>query len=143
MSLSDRDKAAVRALWNKVYKSADAIGADAVARMIVVYPQTKTYFTHWSDMSPGSAPVKAHGKKVMSGIGLAVSKIDDLNAGLLELSEQHAFQLRVDPSNFKILSHCILVVLAIMFPKEFSPEAHVAYDKFLCAVALALSEKYR
>ncbi|XP_029383058.1 hemoglobin, alpha embryonic 5 [Echeneis naucrates] len=143
MSLTEKDKAAVKGLWAKISKSADAIGTDALGRMLTVYPQTKTYFSHWSDLSPGSAPVKGHGKRVMSGIALAVSKIDDLNNGLLELSEKHAFQLRVDPANFKILSHCILVVLAVMFPKDFTPEAHVALDKFLACVALALSERYR
>ncbi|XP_051273258.1 hemoglobin subunit alpha-1 isoform X1 [Dicentrarchus labrax] len=143
MSLTPKDKAAVKALWAKISKSADAIGSDALSRMLTVYPQTKTYFSHWPDMSPGSAPVKAHGKKVMGGINLAVSKIDDLTNGLLELSEQHAFQLRVDPTNFKILSHCVLVVVSSMFPNDFTPEAHVAFDKFLTAVALALSEKYR
>ncbi|XP_018543308.1 hemoglobin, alpha embryonic 5 [Lates calcarifer] len=143
MSLSDKDKAAVKALWAKISKSADAIGADALGRMLSVYPQTKTYFSHWPDMSPGSAPVKAHGKKVMGGVALAVSQIDDLANCLLELSERHAFQMRVDPANFKILSHCIIVVIATMFPKEFTPEAHVALDKFLSAAALALSERYR
>ena len=43
----------------------------------------------------------------------------------------------------QIAAHCIMVVMAIMFPNEFSPEVHVAMDKFLAAVALALSEKYR
>lgn len=43
----------------------------------------------------------------------------------------------------QILSHNILVVLAIMFPSDFTPEVHVAMDKFLAALALALSEKYR
>ena len=70
--------------------------------MLSVYPQTKTYFSHWPDLGPGSASVKAHGKKVMGGIALGVSKIDDLTNGLLDLSEQHAFQLRVDPANFKV-----------------------------------------
>ena len=69
--------------------------------MLVVYPQTKTYFSHWNDLSPGSAPVRKHGKTVMSGVAEAVSKIDDLTNGLLTLSELHAFQLRVDPANFK------------------------------------------
>lgn len=36
-----------------------------------------------------------------------------------------------------------MVVIAIMFPKDFTPETHVAFDKFLAAVALGLSEKYR
>ncbi|XP_044034065.1 hemoglobin, alpha embryonic 5 [Siniperca chuatsi] len=143
MSLTEKDKAAVKALWSKISKSADAIGADALSRMLNVYPQTKTYFSHWPDMSPGSAPVIAHGKKVMAGVAQAVAKIDNLTNGLLELSEQHAFQLRVDPANFKILSHCLLVVISSMFPKDFTPEAHVAFDKFLVSVSLALSERYR
>lgn len=71
-------------------------------RMLSVYPQTKTYFAHWSDLSANSAPVKAHGKKVMGGVALAVARIDDLAKGLLELSEKHAFQIKVDPTNFKV-----------------------------------------
>lgn len=70
--------------------------------MFAVYPQTKIYFAHWPSVSYGSAPVKEHGKKVLGAVGLAVSKIDDLNNGLLDLSEQHAYKLRVDPSNFKV-----------------------------------------
>ncbi|XP_073345630.1 hemoglobin, alpha embryonic 5 [Pagrus major] len=143
MSLTEKDKATVKALWAKISKSADAIGADALSRMLSVYPQTKTYFSHWPDLNPGSASVKAHGKRVMGGVALAVSKIDNLTQGLLDLSEQHAFQLRVDPANFKLLSHCILVVISVKFPQDFTPEAHVALDKFLVALALALSEKYR
>ncbi|KAM8887966.1 hemoglobin, alpha embryonic 5 [Synchiropus picturatus] len=143
MSLTEKDKAAVKALWSKLSKSADAIGGEALGRLLVVYPQTKTYFSHWPDLSMNSAPVKKHGKTVMGGVALAVSRIDDMCAGLLELSELHAFKLRIDPANFKLLSHCILVVTAMMFPKDFTEEAHVAFDKFLCALALALSEKYR
>ncbi|XP_043084416.1 hemoglobin embryonic subunit alpha-like [Puntigrus tetrazona] len=143
MSLTAKDKAAVKDLWAKISGKADDIGNDALSRMLVVYPQTKTYFSHWKDLSPGSAPVRKHGKTVMGGVAEAVSKIDDLTAGLLNLSELHAFQLRIDPANFKILSHNILVVLATLFPVDFTPEAHVAMDKFLSALSLALSEKYR
>ncbi|TRY89218.1 hypothetical protein DNTS_025392 [Danionella cerebrum] len=143
MSLSAKDKAAVVALWAKISGKADDIGHDALSRMLTVYPQTKTYFSHWTDLTPGSAPVRKHGSTVMAGVAEAVSKIDDLTAGLLNLSELHAFVLRVDPANFKILSHNILVVLATMFPNDFTPEAHVAMDKFLAALALAMSEKYR
>ncbi|KAM6905571.1 hemoglobin subunit alpha-1 [Xenentodon cancila] len=143
MSLTAKDKDAVKAFWGKISGKADDIGADALSRMLVVYPQTKTYFSHWKDLSPGSAPVKKHGKTVMGGVAAAVAKIDDLAGGLLTLSELHAFTLRVDPANFKILSHNILVVLAIMFPAEFTPEVHVSIDKFLSALSRALSEKYR
>ncbi|XP_013879644.1 hemoglobin embryonic subunit alpha [Austrofundulus limnaeus] len=143
MSLTPKDKDTVKAFWAKVSDRVDDIGADALNRMLMVYPQTKTYFAHWKDLSPGSAPVRKHGKTIMSGVSDAVSKIDDLTTGLLNLSELHAFTLRVDPANFKILAHNILVVLAIMFPIDFTPEIHVSMDKFLSALALALSEKYR
>lgn len=43
----------------------------------------------------------------------------------------------------QLLGHCLLVVAAIMFPKDFTPESHAAFDKFVAAVALALSESYR
>ncbi|XP_066519477.1 hemoglobin, alpha embryonic 5 [Hoplias malabaricus] len=143
MSLSDKDKNIVKAFWAKVAPNADVIGHDALSRMFAVYPQTKTYFSHWPDLSPGSAPVKNHGKKVMGGLADAVANIDDLFGGLLTLSELHAFQLRVDPANYKILSHNILVVLAIYYPDELTPEVHLSFEKFLANVALAMSDKYR
>ena len=70
--------------------------------MLTVYPSTKIYFSHWQDLSVGSKQVAKHGLTVMNGIGEAVKKIDDLNAGLLVLSELHAFTLRVDPANFRV-----------------------------------------
>ena len=36
-----------------------------------------------------------------------------------------------------------MVVMANMFPDTFTPQVHVAMDKFLAALALALAEKYR
>ncbi|XP_034426995.1 hemoglobin, alpha embryonic 5 [Hippoglossus hippoglossus] len=143
MSLTEKDKATVKAMWAKIGKSVDVVGADALGRMLVIYPQTKTYFSHWPDMKPGSKPVKEHGKRIITAIGQGVTKIDNLTSGMLELSELHAFQLRVDPANFKLLSHCILVVMAIMFPKDFSPEVHVSMDKYLACLSLAISERYR
>ncbi|XP_029293310.1 hemoglobin embryonic subunit alpha-like [Cottoperca gobio] len=142
-TLSVKDKDTVKAFWAQVSGKAEEIGTDAVARMLVVYPQTKTYFSHWKDQSPNSPAARKHGVTVMLGVGEAVAKIDDLKEGLVGLSELHAFTLRVDPANFKIISHCILVVMATMFPNEFTPEVHVSLDKFLAALALALSEKYR
>lgn len=72
--------------------------------MLAVYPQTKTYFSHWKDQTPNSPSAKKHGITVMGGVADAVSKIDNLTAGLLNLSELHAFTLRVDPANFKVQS---------------------------------------
>nr|AHA82585.1 hemoglobin alpha 3 [Ictalurus punctatus] len=143
MSLSAKDKAVVKDLWAKVAPKVDDIGAEALGRLFEVYPQTKTYFSHWSDLTPGSAQVKKHGSVIVRKIGEAVGHIDDLTGALSSLSELHAFKLRVDPVNFKLLSHTIEVSIALFFPAEFTPEVHVSFDKFLQNLALALSEKYR
>ncbi|XP_026861177.2 hemoglobin subunit alpha [Electrophorus electricus] len=143
MSLTAKDKSIVKAFWGKASSKADDIGAEAFGRMLTVYPQTKTYFASWSDLSPGSAAVKKHGRTIMGGIAEAVGHIDDLTGGLASLSELHAFKLRVDPANFKILAHNLIVVLALFFPADFTPEVHMAVDKFFQNVAWALSEKYR
>ncbi|XP_069036898.1 hemoglobin subunit alpha-like [Lepisosteus oculatus] len=143
MSLSDKDKKHVQAIWAKASAKVDTIGHEALSRMLVVYPQTKTYFAHWSDLSPGSAQVRKHGKVIMTAVGDAVGHLGDLKGFLSALSDLHAHKLRVDPANFKILSHNILVALAMYFPADFTPEIHVSFDKFLAALSLALAEKYR
>ncbi|XP_034046305.1 hemoglobin subunit alpha-1-like [Thalassophryne amazonica] len=143
MSLNTTDKEVINSFWKKASSRVDEIGADALGRMLMVYPQTKTYFSHWKDLSPTSKSVREHGKLIMAGVVLAVTKMDDLTNGLLDLSELHAYKLRVDPANFKILAHCIMVVLAMMYPTDFTPEVHVSFDKFMAAVARGLSEKYR
>ncbi|KAG7316898.1 hypothetical protein KOW79_019196 [Hemibagrus wyckioides] len=143
MSLTDIDKSLVKAFWDKVSGKADAIGHEALVRMLLVYPQTKIYFAHWPDLSPGSESVKKHGQNVICALSDAVTKIDDLVGGLSALSDLHAFKLRVEPGNFKILSHNLLVTFAINFPADFTPEVHIAMDKFLAAVSAALAEKYR
>lgn len=70
--------------------------------MLLVYPQTKIYFSHWKDLSAESPKIKRHGQVIMTGVADAVAKIDNLSTGLLHLSELHAFTMRVDPANFKV-----------------------------------------
>ncbi|XP_072224591.1 hemoglobin subunit alpha-A-like [Leuresthes tenuis] len=143
MSLTGKDKSVVVAFWQKIAPQSEVIGAEALGRMLTSYPQTKTYFAHWSDLSPDSAQVKKHGATIMAAIGDAVGKIDDLVGGLSKLSELHAFKLRIDPANFKILAHNIILVMAMYFPGDFTAEIHVSVDKFLQSLALALSDRYR
>ncbi|XP_012991456.3 hemoglobin subunit alpha-4-like [Esox lucius] len=143
MSLSAKDKANVKAIWNKILPKSDDIGDQALSRMLVVYPQTKTYFSHFADLTPGSAQVRKHGDTIMNKIDDCVNHMDDLVSYLSSLSELHATKLRVDPANFKILAHSLLVVVAAYLPNDFTPEIHLSVDKFLQQVALALSEKYR
>ncbi|KAI4900633.1 hypothetical protein NFI96_029197 [Prochilodus magdalenae] len=143
MSLTVQDISVVKAFWAKIASRSDDIGAEAFGRMLTVYPQTKTYFSHWADLSPGSASVKKHAKVIMGAIADAVAKIEDLPAALSQLSELHASKLRVDPANFKILAHNIIVTVAMLFPADFTPEVHVSLDKFLQNLAWCLAERYR
>lgn len=72
-------------------------------RMLVAYPQTKAYFSHWgTDLNVNHPSVQKHGAVIMTGIARGVKYIDDLTNGLSALSELHAFKLRVDPGNFKV-----------------------------------------
>nr|BBK61017.1 alpha A-globin [Erymnochelys madagascariensis] len=142
MGLTACDKTNVKAVWSKVASHVEDYGAETLERMFIVYPQTKTYFPHF-DLHHGSAQIRAHGKKVLSAIGEAVTHIDDLASALNKLSDLHAQTLRVDPVNFKLLIHCFLVVLAVHCPTVLTAEVHVSVDKFLLAVANVLTSKYR
>ncbi|XP_068921025.1 hemoglobin subunit zeta-like [Petaurus breviceps papuanus] len=142
MSLTKSDKTIIAAIWSKIAPQADSIGTEALERLFTSYPQTKTYFPHF-DLHHGSAQLHAHGAKVVSAIGDAVKNIDSIHSALSKLSELHAYILRVDPVNFKLLSHTFLVTLAAHFPAEFTAEAHAAWDKFLSIVSSVLTEKYR
>ncbi|XP_004596642.1 hemoglobin subunit zeta [Ochotona princeps] len=142
MSLTKSERTIIMSLWDKVSSQTEAIGTEALERLFSSYPQTKTYFPHF-DLHPGSAQLRAHGAKVAAAVGEAVRNVDNLPSALSKLSELHAYVLRVDPVNFKLLSHCLLISLAVRLPADFTAETHAAWDKFLCQVSAVLTEKYR
>uniref|UniRef100_A0A7N9CHS1 Globin domain-containing protein n=1 Tax=Macaca fascicularis TaxID=9541 RepID=A0A7N9CHS1_MACFA len=142
MVLSPADKSNVKAAWGKVGGHAGEYGAEALERMFLSFPTTKTYFPHF-DLSHGSAQVKGHGKKVADALTLAVGHVDDMPQALSALSDLHAHKLRVDPVNFKLLGHCLLVTLARHYPGDFSPALQASLDKFLSHVISALASEYR
>uniref|UniRef100_A0A1X8XL85 Alpha chain n=1 Tax=Acipenser persicus TaxID=61968 RepID=A0A1X8XL85_ACIPE len=142
-TLTSADKSHVKSIWSKASGKAEELGAEALGRMLEVFPNTKTYFSHYADLSVTSGQVHTHGKKILDAITTAVNHIDDITGVLTALSTLHAKTLRVDPANFKILSHTILVVLALYFPADFTPEVHLACDKFLASVSHTLATKYR
>ncbi|XP_010146843.1 PREDICTED: hemoglobin subunit alpha-D-like [Eurypyga helias] len=139
--LTAEDKKLIAQAWEKVKAHKDA-GAESLERMFMSYPQTKTYFPHF-DLHAGSEQVRNHGKKVLNALDSAVKNMDNLSQCLSELSNLHAYNLRVDPVNFKLLSQCLQVVMAVHLGKDYTPEVHAAFDKFLSAVAAVLAEKYR
>lgn len=52
----------------------------------------------------GNPRIRAHGKKVLASLGLAVKNMDNLKETFAHLSELHCDQLHVDPENFKVSS---------------------------------------
>ncbi|NWH30639.1 HBAD protein, partial [Chloropsis hardwickii] len=142
--LTAEDKKLVQQVWGKVCGAEEEIGADALWRMFHSYPATKTYFPHF-DTTKCSDQIHGHGKKVMAALTNAVKNIDNLRQALSELSNLHAYNLRVDPPCFSLqfLSLCLQVTLATRLGKDYTPETHSALDKFMSAVATTLAEKYR
>ncbi|KAG8432888.1 hypothetical protein GDO86_017228 [Hymenochirus boettgeri] len=142
MMLSDAEKAAVQSLWSKASGNVNAIGAEALERLFESFPQTKTYFSHF-DLSHGSHDLQVHGGKVLGAIGEATKHLDNLESALSKLSDLHAYNLRVDPGNFNLLSHAIQVTFASHFCTEFDATAQAAWDKFLSYISAVLTSKYR
>ncbi|NXE90783.1 HBA2 protein, partial [Menura novaehollandiae] len=142
--LTAEDKKLVHQVWDKVSGCQEEVGAEALERMFITFPQTKTYFPHF-DLHHGSDQIRGHGKKVVAALGNAVKNLDNLSQALSELSNLHAYNLRVDPPRFalQLLSQCFQVVLAVHLGKDYTPEMHAAVDKFMSAVAAVLAEKYR
>ena len=52
----------------------------------------------------GNPRIRAHGKKVLTSLGLAVKNMDNLKETFAPLSELHCDKLHVDPENFKVSS---------------------------------------
>ncbi|CAM4524075.1 hemoglobin subunit alpha-D-like [Lepidochelys kempii] len=140
--LAADEKRLILLTWNKVLGHQEDFGAEALERMFTVYPQTKTYFPHF-DLRPDSKHIRWHGKKVVAALGDAVRHIDNISEALSGLSNLHVYSLRVDPVNFKLLCHCFQVVLAVHLADKYTPQVHLAYDKFLAAVSAVLTKKYR
>ncbi|KAG9465102.1 hemoglobin subunit alpha-3-like [Eleutherodactylus coqui] len=142
MTFSDAEKAALVGILGKLSKNVNVCGGEALERLFLGFPQTKTYFSHF-DLSSGSNDMRTHGGKVLGVLTEAAKHLDNLEGYLSQLSDLHAYNLRVDPGNFKLLSHCIQVVLACHFPAEFDACTHAAFDKYLAVVSAILTSKYR
>ncbi|ELR62916.1 Hemoglobin subunit alpha-1, partial [Bos mutus] len=136
--LSAQERAHITQVWDLIAGHEAPFGAELLRRMFLSFPTTKTYFPHF-DLSQGSAQVKGHGAKVAAALTKAVEHLDDLPGALSELSDLHAHKLRVDPVNFKLLCHCLLVTLARHYPGDFSPNMHASLVKFLNHVISALA----
>ncbi|XP_075687416.1 hemoglobin subunit alpha-3-like [Rhinoderma darwinii] len=140
MTLSASERALILSLWPKIAPQVNDLGGEALDRLFLSFPLTKTYFPHL-DLSQGSADIKNYGGKVMNALGNAANHLDHLDASLSTLSDLLPHKLRVDPGNFERLNQVIQNVLAIHLPKEFSAETQAAWNKFFSEVSTVLTSK--
>ncbi|KAI4580956.1 hypothetical protein MJG53_010498 [Ovis ammon polii x Ovis aries] len=143
--LTAEEKAAVTGFWGKV--KVDEVGAEALGRLLVVYPWTQRFFEHFGDLSNADAvmnnpKVKAHGKKVLDSFSNGMKHLDDLKGTFAQLSELHCDKLHVDPENFRLLGNVLVVVLARHHGNEFTPVLQADFQKVVAGVANALAHKY-
>nr|P02074.1 RecName: Full=Hemoglobin subunit beta-3; AltName: Full=Beta-3-globin; AltName: Full=Hemoglobin beta-3 chain; AltName: Full=Hemoglobin beta-III chain [Odocoileus virginianus virginianus] len=143
--LTAEEKAAVTGFWGKV--NVDVVGAEALGRLLVVYPWTQRFFEHFGDLSSagavmGNPKVKAHGKRVLDAFSEGLKHLDDLKGAFAELSELHCNKLHVDPENFRLLGNVLVVVLARNFGGEFTPLVQADFQKVVAGVANALAHRY-
>ncbi|XP_073350986.1 hemoglobin subunit beta-like isoform X1 [Pagrus major] len=102
---TDKERSAVRAVWEKV--DVDQIGSEALARVLIVYPWTERYFGCFGDLFTATAilnnpKVAAHGKVVLKALEGAVKNMDNIKGAYAALSRMHCETLKVDPDNFKV-----------------------------------------
>ncbi|XP_011830554.1 PREDICTED: LOW QUALITY PROTEIN: hemoglobin subunit delta-like [Mandrillus leucophaeus] len=143
--LTPEEKTVVSALWGKV--NVDAVGGEALGRLLVVHPWTQRFFESFGDLSSpaavmGNPKVKAHGKKVLGVFSDGLAHLDNLKGTFSQLSELHCDKLHVDPGNFRLLGNVLVCVLAHNFDKEFTLQVQAAYQKVVAGVANALAHKY-
>ncbi|XP_011818993.1 PREDICTED: hemoglobin subunit delta isoform X2 [Colobus angolensis palliatus] len=122
--LTPEEKTAVSALWGKV--NVDAVGGEALGRLLVVYPWTQRFFESFGDLSSpaavmGNPKVKAHGKKVLGAFSDGLAHLDNLKGTFSQLSELHCDKLHVDPENFRVckkVPECLQIGSTCVFYKE-------------------------
>ncbi|OXB51401.1 hypothetical protein ASZ78_002930 [Callipepla squamata] len=101
---SAEEKQLITSVWGKV--NVEECGAEALARLLIVYPWTQRFFDNFGNLSSptaiiGNPKVRAHGKKVLSSFGEAVKNLDNIKNTYSRLSELHCEKLHVDPENFR------------------------------------------
>ncbi|XP_025914348.1 hemoglobin subunit epsilon isoform X1 [Apteryx rowi] len=139
------EKQLIASVWSKV--NVEECGAEALGRLLIVYPWTQRFFASFGNLSSptaiiGNPKVRAHGRKVLTSFGEAVKNLDNIKATYSKLSELHCEKLHVDPENFRLLGDILIIVLASHFARDFTPACQFAWQKLVNVVAHALARKY-
>ncbi|XP_055045084.2 hemoglobin subunit beta-like [Misgurnus anguillicaudatus] len=142
---TDFERTTLQNIFSKV--DLDALGHQALARCLVVYPWTQRYFGKFGNLYNaaailGNPMVAAHGKVVVGGLVKALKNLDNVKETYAELSVLHSEKLHVDPDNFRLLADCITIVVAAQLGAAFTPDVQAALQKFLAVVNASLRRQY-
>ncbi|XP_028312005.1 hemoglobin subunit beta-B-like [Gouania willdenowi] len=143
---SDDERAAITNLWSKI--DVNEIGAQALTRLLIVYPWTQRHFAAFGNISTFDAilsnpKVAKHGATLMGGLKIGLKNMDNMKPAYAKLSTMHSEQLHVDPENFRLLGECITICLGAKFGKEtFTPKVQEAWAKFVSVAVSALRKQY-
>ena len=89
--------------------------------MFTTVPGTKTYFSHL-DISPRSPHMLSHGKKIVLAIAEGAQDISQLNERMAPLQTLHAYQLRINPTYFKVPTRMDRTYLHLIMLKSLEKE---------------------
>ncbi|XP_053322799.1 hemoglobin subunit beta-2-like [Spea bombifrons] len=139
------ERAAITSMWQKVDMSKD--GGDILTRLLVLYPQTRSYFSSFGDLSNETAisenvKVQDYGKKVLGAIGNAIQHLDDVDGSLRQLSDIDTNKVLEDPHNFRLLGKILLIVLDDRQGSAFTPQVQAAWRKFIVVIVAGLTQGY-
>ncbi|NXK84460.1 HBB protein, partial [Amazona guildingii] len=149
-----KEKQLIASLWGKV--NVEECGAEALARLLIVYPWTQRFFSSFGNLSSaaavlGNPNVHPHGRKVLTSFGEAVKNLDSIKKCFDQLSKLHCNELHVDTENFtdgfsslhcRLLGDILIIILASHFGKGFPPACQATWRKMVRVVAHALAHEY-
>ncbi|XP_034564199.1 hemoglobin subunit alpha-D isoform X1 [Notolabrus celidotus] len=124
--LSKKEKELLAEIWGRLTPVAEDIGSEALLRMFISYPGTKTYFSHL-DISPRSPHLLSHGKRIVLAIAEGAKDISQLTVTLAPLQTLHAYQLRIDPTNFKFQFQYSALVTRNQDRHQTSEQAKISF----------------
>ncbi|XP_044187505.1 hemoglobin subunit beta-2-like [Thunnus albacares] len=142
---TDAERAAIQDIFSKM--NYETVGAETLARCLVVYPWCQRYFGNFGNLYNAEAimanpMIAKHGTTILHGLDRAVKNMDNIKETYAELSVLHSEKLHVDPDNFRLLADCLTIVVASKMGKDFNADVQEAFQKFLAVVVSSLGRQY-
>ncbi|XP_067100929.1 hemoglobin subunit alpha-D-like [Osmerus mordax] len=139
--LSKYEKELISEIWEKLTPVASEIGADALFRMFTTFPGSKTYFAHLN-INHRSPHLLSHGKDIVLAIAEGARDISSLTVTLAPLQTLHAYQLRIDPINFKVVFQSYLFFIYLIM--ELAVKYEISQNGiYVCLITITYYSFYK